>query len=886
MLVISFRNLKESDQKFPVISEEVGKDQIIRQLEEELSISNDKLQSTIEDLESANEELKSSNEELMSMNEELQSTNEELETSQEELQALNEELSTVNAELQSKISELDSSKSDLENLLNASDIATIFIDKHYIIRQFTPAASNIFNLVPGDVGRPLEHFTGRIPGKDVLADSSKVLTNLKVIEKEISSDEGRCYQARYFPYLNQNNLVDGVVLTYYDISSRKAMEREIKVSNERLALALSATGAGIYDHHIPLNDKTYHSEEWAAVLGYKKDELPDYKNFLNWLTEQVHPESRDHLNEAYEDFVGGRNESYDVEIQIRHKKGNYIWVRDVSKAVERNKKGKAIRIVGLIFDITEKKAIEQELQKKNEELEEHVKIRTAALFESQARMKAIIDNFPNGSVLLFDHDLRYLVASGEALYATGYLPETLVDKPLSETVDKDLFLQLEQVYREALKGKKSRIEISDRGEIFDVWVLPVYNEKDQIIAGMVMTQIISTEKKLQKELLHAKEVAELANQAKSSFLANMSHEIRTPLNGILGNAQLLKEELPDKTDLLPVENILDAGKQLMSTIDDILDISRIEAGQVKIKFGAVQVKELVNRVFQFNEKQAEAKKLEFAISLSDEIPETIESDAKILIQILNNLISNAIKFTQKGKVELRIQCDDCNQSRILFSVSDTGIGVAESHKKKIFTTFFQIENYRVKGQQGTGLGLAITQKLLHLLGSEISLDSELGKGSTFSFILNVKVSDGKAVNLTDNENKSALKDITGLKVLLVEDTKVNQYFVKKILTKSGCLVTTADNGNHAMKLIRDNEFDVVLMDVQMPDMDGMEATRLIRDLNDKSKKSLKIIAMTAYAMKGDKERFLESGMDDYISKPLDMNLLKLKLSELKNPPAE
>jgi two-component system CheB/CheR fusion protein len=234
ILLIAFEPLDKPGEDYQQMPAEVARDELVNQLEEELRISNDQLQSTIENLDSANEELKSSNEELMSMNEELQSSNEELETSQEELQALNEELSTVNSELQAKISELDEAKSDLENLLRSTDIATLFIDRGFVIRQFTPAVTNIFNIEEGDIGRPLKHFANKAPGEDIIGDARNVLKNLEKREKEIRTEDGKWYLSRIFPYRSLDDTIDGVVLTYVDITERKKMEDELREHRDNL----------------------------------------------------------------------------------------------------------------------------------------------------------------------------------------------------------------------------------------------------------------------------------------------------------------------------------------------------------------------------------------------------------------------------------------------------------------------------------------------------------------------------------------------------------------------------------------------------------------------------------------------------------------------------
>ncbi len=467
-LVEEARLVPETQPAMPV---DAARDALVQQLEEELEEAHDTLQTTVEDLESATEELKSSNEELMSMNEELQSTNEELETSQEELQALNEELSTVNAELLAKMDEVDEAKSDLENILRASEIATLFIDRDLVIRQFTPAAQRIFHLEDTDVGRPLRHFASTAPEADILGGAQRVLATLAPLEKEVATTDGRQHLLRIFPYRTQQDTIDGVVLTFVDITQRKNVEEALRISNERLAQALEATAVGVYDHNISMDDATFHSGQWADLLGFETQELPTHETFMTWLLERIHPEDRQGLHEAYEAFVSGETDRYDVEMRIQHKNGRFIWARSVAKAVARDNQGRALRIVGLMMDVTRHKKTEAELKRRVDE-----KTR-----ELEGVLAAVQDY-----LYMFDREARFVFANRKLLELWGLEAEeaqgkTMRDLDYPETVETTLLENIRHVLATGELARSITHYPAQSGAMlsFENILAPVFDDKGE-----------------------------------------------------------------------------------------------------------------------------------------------------------------------------------------------------------------------------------------------------------------------------------------------------------------------------------------------------------------------------------------------------------------------
>ena len=382
------------------------------------------------------------------------------------------------------------------------------------------------------------------------------------------------------------------------------------------------------------------------------------------------------------------------------------------------------------------------------------------------------------------------------------------------------------------------------------------------------------------EALRAKEIAEQATLAKSSFLANMSHEIRTPLNPIVSLTYLALQADPPDVIRDYLYRIQSSSKLLLSIINDVLDFSKIEAGQIRLENIPFSLDEVINTLLNLYTVKASEKELDFKINIAPELPRNLIGDSLRLEQVLCNLISNAIKFTQKGTVIVDIETiEQLNHTlRLRFSISDTGIGMTETQIDSVFQMFSQADSSTTRKYGGTGLGLAICQRLVSLMGGKISLISEPGKGSCFSFILEFGLSqheeiDNSALSLAYKESPESLK---GSQILVVDDNWTNQMVTQELLKSEGYSVTIANNGLEAVAVIKQKEFDLVLMDIQMPEMDGLEATIMIR--KDKQFNKLPIIAMTANAMTEDRQNCLDAGMNDHIAKPIDPDQLYEKLS--------
>jgi len=412
---------------------------------------------------------------------------------------------------------------------------------------------------------------------------------------------------------------------------------------------------------------------------------------------------------------------------------------------------------------------------------------------------------------------------------------------------------------------------------------PIFDRNDEI--GVLATEFNESVMRLEKsrsELIEARDAAMRAAQAKSQFLANMSHEIRTPMNGVIGMTELLlRSENLHGDDRDHAETVRSSAQALVTIINDVLDFSKIEAGKFTLDPEPVRPRECLDEIKRLLIHSASEKGLDFRTQVDPALPESLVVDSARLRQVMINLIGNAIKFTDSGYVEVSITSEllEPDRAHVCFSVSDSGVGVPESDQEMIFDSFSQSDDSNSRHFGGTGLGLAISSRIVQLMGGTIELDSALGKGSTFSFEVDLEVADGLHLPRSEPQPKKKKESIDA-HVLLVEDNPVNQKVAIGMLESLGCQWAVAVDGIEGSEAVKMDDYDLVLMDCQMPLLDGFEATELIRAWEENENvEPNTIIAITANALEEDRQRCIDAGMNDYLPKPFTVDQLRQMLTK-------
>lgn len=475
----------------------------------------------------------------------------------------------------------------------------------------------------------------------------------------------------------------------------------------------------------------------------------------------------------------------------------------------------------------------------------------------------------DGSDIIFivDYDGNILYHNPSVEDTLGHPPKSLIGKNFFSYIEKDTLKELEIAFQESVaKPYEESIEFkflcADKSYRYLEFNSINLKHKGGVEGLILDCRDITQRKKDAEELLRAQ-------KAKEQFLANMSHEIRTPINGIAGMINLLSETSDESDKEQYLNAIKNSTENLKVIINDILDLSVIESGKLKFEEIGFNIRYQLAAVLDTFLYQSKAKGIELKYEVSKEADEVFLGDPARLNQILINLISNALKFTHVGEITIEVSVkENISQGKLVeFKVQDTGVGIPEEKIKNIFESFTQADASVTRRYGGTGLGLTIVKELIELLSGEISVESQENVGTAFTFIIPYKVGAKKDLvrPKTLDFGKTLDHSLKGVKILLVEDNEVNRLYANSILNKWQCKVDVADNGHTAVEKIRKSSFDIILMDVQMPIMDGYEATRSIRKID--SKKNVPIIALTANAIKGDIDKCLAAGMNDYLSKP-------------------
>ena len=719
-----------------------------------------------------------------------------------------------------------------------------------------------------DPVRFLERVQYLYAHRDEKAREEIELTGEKVLESYTAPVQGR--DGHYY----------GRIWSFRDITARRKQEAELRLKSAFLEAQTEASIDGILvvdGHHIKVLQNRRFTDLWQTPQYLI--EQPDDEATLQFVVSKAKDPERFLARVRYLNAHPDDTSREEVEL-----KDGRVFDRYSSPVKGRD--GFYYGRIWVFRDITQQKQQEEEVRL------------------ARAQLRDAIDSLDAG-LAMYDSDDRLVIcnAHGVEMYGGGKLP-----------------LVLGKTYEKLLRTFADVNQIGVAGEAAEAWIarrLAAHRNPGAPTVQRVGDRWISIVDRRTGDgglvslgtditpLKQAQEDAESANRSKSEFLAHMSHEIRTPMNGILGMTELVMdtELTAEQREYLGL--VKQSGDALLKIINDILDFSKIEAGKFQLDRAEFRLRETVSKVLKIMTLRADEKKLELTVRIAKDVPDTLLGDADRLRQILINLVGNAIKFTERGEVivSIQVQARTVTEVELCCAVADTGIGIPLDKQEILFHAFEQVDGSNSRQHGGTGLGLVISQRLIAMMGGRIWLESQPGHGSTFHFTIKLAVG-------TEATPTSALEgcDLTGppvlvdaadaivqktslptvarsLHILLAEDQPINQLLAVRMLQKRGHSVVVANNGREALDLLARESFDLVLMDIQMPEMDGFEATRIIRLREQCTGGHLPIIALTAHAIKGDRERCLAAGCDDYVTKPIGLQRLNEALGKWTAPVA-
>ena len=636
----------------------------------------------------------------------------------------------------------------------------------------------------------------------------------------------------------------------------------LRQSEERLEYALEGSSDGLWDWDIQTNE-VYYSPRWEEMFGYEPGTAP--RNFETF-SALVHPDDLQPTFDAIERYMRRDVPSYSIEIRMQRIDGTPMWTQHRATALF-DEDGNGIRMIGTTMDTTARKQAEVLLQRTTEMLEKTSRMARVGGWELDMATQRLSWSAVTKQIHEVPPDYEPVLETGIDFYKEGESRDRItevVQRAIEKGIPYDVELQI-------VTAKNNTLWVRAIGEA------EFLDGQCTRLAGTF--QDISERKSREEELASAREAAEIANRTKTEFLANMSHEIRTPMNAILGLTDLLLDTSLTRTQRDYLDKLRVSSQAMLHVINDILDISKIEANQLDITIDEFELTNIIKQLAGLFDEHARQRCLTLEMIVAEDLPTRVIGDFQRICQVLINLIGNALKFTAEGRVDLSIDRGEVEPSAGLFplrfTVTDTGVGIPKNRLDEVFEPFSQVDASTTRRFGGTGLGLSISAHLVTLMGGQLEVDSELGVGSSFSFTLPVEVLQDRGETSADAnaliDLPSLAAPILGARVLLVEDNPLNRLVASTILGKAGLEVVTARDGVEALSCIREQRFDAVLMDAQMPRMDGYAATRQLRQLDGLG--GLPVIALTAGSMARDRTRCIDAGMNDYLTKPLDSQML-------------
>ncbi|MCC6555466.1 MAG: PAS domain S-box protein [Polyangiaceae bacterium] len=807
-------------------------------LERELRSTREHLQATISEREASNEALRSANEELQSTNEELQSANEELQTSKEELQSANEELQTVNAELTAKVDELDRANSYLRSLFASTRIPTIFLDPELRVTRFSPHATEVFRLMPGDVGRPITDITATVEGGDLAAAARRVLSTQIAAEDQVRRTDADVWYLRQIqPYRALDDAIEGLAITFVDVTELKraqarAADLAAIVESSHEAIVGMTLGGGI----------TSWNRGAEQLLGYPPGEAVG-----RTLELVLSPEALASLGPVYDRVRAGQVVEPPSPVRLRRKDGAGILV-DLSVSPVLDGGGAPIGMSLIGRDVTERERV------------------TQALVRSEERFRRISESGVLG-IGFFDASGALQEANDALLRMLGYKRQELgAGIGWSALTPPDQRARIADELRAVgrLSPREVRFLRRDGTRFWALLAAALLGEGGE---GVALTLDISEQKRAERAID--------ADRRKTEFLAVLAHELRNPLAPIRNALEILRHAAPGDAADQRAREIIDRQVMHMARlIDDLLDVSRITSGKILLRRKLVDVVSLARSAVEDHAAQAAAAGVALEAELPGE-PLRVVGDPTRLSQSLGNLLSNALKFTgPDGSVRVIVERAP-DSDAVVVRVRDTGIGMEPELLARAFEPFAQGQEDRERGNEGLGLGLPLVKALIELHGGTAEARSE-GRGRGSEVVLQLPLApapSSPARAPAPGPNPAAPQASARRRVLVIEDSADAAESLRSLLELFGHEATTAESGAEGIGKATAERPDVILCDVHLPGgVDGYAVARALRA--DPATSSTYLIAMTGYGSDEDKRRSLEAGFDMHLTKPVDPEILQ------------
>ncbi|WP_061503806.1 CheR family methyltransferase [Ramlibacter tataouinensis] len=845
----------------------VQDDAVARQLDRELETLKSHLRDTVEQYEASTEELKASNEELQAMNEELRSASEELETSREELQSINEELTTVNQELKNNIDELGHANSDMQNLMDATAIATVFLDRELCITRFTPAAVSLFNLIATDIGRPLTDLKSRLRYPELGADAARVLEKLVPVEREVGSHYGNWYMARLLPYRTLEDRIAGVVLSFINVTERKQAEE--------MRLWLSAVVTASTDAIISFSlDGTIRSWNPGAqrIFGYTPAEAVGQP--LSILT----PDGESDPGRLLARIALAEPIDSHETVRLR-KDGSELQVALTVSPI-RDESGHVMAGTVIARDITAAKRAEE------------------AMRQSEERMRLVMDNAIEFAILSMDLQRRMTMWNAGAERLLGYAGEEIIGQAadiIFTPEDREQNIPQKEVSTALAEGRASddRYHLRKDGSRF--WssgvVMLMRDGKGEAVGfvKILRDQTVAQEarealERSRTELLEvlaenerARAELQAADVAKDRFLAVLSHELRNPLASIDSAAELmLTAGVPAADSQAAAEVVRRQALATKAMLDDLLDVSRLKLGRLELKRERVRLSAVMASALEVTRPLLVDAPHALKLDLGEGDVE-LDGDPLRLVQVLSNLLSNAIKYTPRdGTIDVTARLTG---DQLELSVKDTGIGMEPQRIPAMFDMFAQ-EDTRDRGR-GLGIGLALVKNIVDLHDGQISARSEgRGKGSEFRVLLpgaRPVAAARAATRLPAAPEPLTMGEDRG-QILIADDNADAGWGLASLLEMAGFKTVRVTGGVEAVREIGLRRPQAAIVDIGMPDLNGHEVARQVRAAP--WGREMVLIAATGWGQEADQRAALEAGFDAHMTKPLDARELSKMLETL------